>query len=152
MKNEIEIRVRLDDKKATQKKLMDLGWTSEGIKFQREYTDCKPDKSCHKKEKNRRAREDGDSPKRILEKYRQTLSHPKNDVEIGIDSLPFGDYLEIEGSSRDIELIVPELGLSEESRITNAYWIVYSKYCAKQKVEEDHNVVFGELVITRPSK
>jgi len=56
----------------------------------------------------------------IYEKYRS--SYQIGDVEISLDSMPFGDFIEIEGPNEaTIQLIANKLGLTWENRSPSSY-------------------------------
>lgn len=86
----------------------------------------------------------GLTEQRILEKYRQTWikNNSNNNLKIVIDSLTFGNYIELEGKEKDIENMVKDLKLDKEERITLAYWRVYRKYCEKNSLNEEKNLLF----------
>jgi len=90
----------------------------------------------------------GLTEQRILEKYRQAWmdSSGKNSLSIVIDSLNFGDYMELEGKEDDIEDMINSLRLEKEERITLAYWRVYRKYCEKNNLKEEKNILLKEGV------
>lgn len=81
---------------------------------------------------------------RVLEKYRQFWVFSDSDIDLVIDSVPFGDYLEIEGDKDEINRIVNELGLQDEPRVTNAYFVEYAKYCVTNGIEEKQDLIFGK--------
>ena len=56
---------------------------------------------------------------RIFEKLRKKYRYIN--CEICLDKLPFGIYIEIEGSKENIEEVVKDLKLSKNERITKAY-------------------------------
>ena len=86
----------------------------------------------------------GFTDQRALEKYRQFWYLDGNETEIVIDSVPFGDYVEIEGSKADIESLIPKLGLQDSRRVTDAYFVEYANYCKENNIEEKENLVFGK--------
>ena len=55
----------------------------------------------------------------VYEKYRETLTIGK--TKLCIDCMPFGDFLEIEGSKTDIRKLAQDLGMSWDRRITDNY-------------------------------
>jgi len=55
----------------------------------------------------------------VYEKYRETLTMGK--TKLCIDRMPFGDFMEIEGSKADIRNLAQELGMSWDRRITDNY-------------------------------
>lgn len=71
------------------------------------------------------------------EKYRETfvLGH----TELCIDSMPYGDFLEIEGEKSAIVAIAERLGLVWENRITANYLEIF------EKIKEKTNMTFNDL-------
>ena len=65
----------------------------------------------------------GFTKKLIMEKYREKWQLPN--VEVVIDELPFGNYLEIEGEEKDIKLTVGKLGLNLSEGIVDSYWEIW---------------------------
>ncbi|MFO7964228.1 MAG: class IV adenylate cyclase [Desulfobacterales bacterium] len=61
----------------------------------------------------------GFSPVRRYEKYRESLI--LKNTRICIDTMPFGNFIEIEGEKKDIRTIAKHLGFSWENRITANY-------------------------------
>lgn len=59
----------------------------------------------------------------VYEKWRQTFSLP--DAEICIDTMPYGVFLEIEGSKQRIKDIAAHLELSWEKRILSNYLSIF---------------------------
>jgi adenylate cyclase class 2 len=55
----------------------------------------------------------------VYEKYRETLSI--GNTKLCIDSMPFGDFIEIEGGKADIRSLAQDLGVSWDRRITDNY-------------------------------
>ncbi len=55
----------------------------------------------------------------VYEKYRETLTIGK--TKLCIDCMPFGNFLEIEGSKADIRKLAQDLGMSWNRRITDNY-------------------------------
>lgn len=87
----------------------------------------------------------GLTEQRILEKYREIWKKDdEKELSIVIDSLKFGDYMELEGSEDKIDKMVERLGLSDEKRITLAYWRVYRKYCEQNNLKEEKNLLLKE--------
>jgi len=190
MKKEIEVKILLEDKKETQKKLKKIGGKILNLEFQRTFRCWKPDFSFSDKgifprtrqENNRhtftvkvnpegKVKEDnpnrkffkreeyeievsdskelakmlailGFSHQRILEKYRQNWKIDNCDLIITIDSLPFADFMEIEGREEEINQFLKRIEFEEKERITLAYWRVYRKYCEKRGIQEKENLTF----------
>jgi adenylate cyclase, class 2 len=59
------------------------------------------------------------------EKYRTTY-HVDN-VEIVLDEMPYGNFVEIEGHTQDIEKIITRIGLSSAARIAESYTALFAK-------------------------
>jgi adenylate cyclase class 2 len=57
------------------------------------------------------------------EKYRETFTY--QDAEILLDEMPFGPFLEIEGSPQTIRTITSKLGLDFASRLTASYGEIF---------------------------
>jgi len=55
----------------------------------------------------------------VYEKYRETLSIDQ--TKLCIDNMPFGDFIEIEGSKTDIRKLAQDLGMAWDRRITDNY-------------------------------
>jgi len=61
----------------------------------------------------------GFAPVQVYEKYRETFIW--QDVEIVLDELPFGDFVELEGAEPAIKAAAAALALPWDKRITNNY-------------------------------
>ncbi|MCA9875144.1 MAG: class IV adenylate cyclase [Anaerolineales bacterium] len=61
----------------------------------------------------------GFTPVQIYEKYRETFTW--QDVEIVLDELPFGDFVELEGTEPAIKTVAAALELPWEKRVVNNY-------------------------------
>lgn len=77
----------------------------------------------------------GFAPVQVYEKYRETFTW-KN-VEIVIDELPYGDFVELEGPEAAIKTAAADLGLSWDKRITNNYLGLMSAIKAFYKLDFD---------------
>ena len=75
----------------------------------------------------------------IMEKYREKWK--LNNVEIVIDKLPMGTFIEIEGSKKLIKKIIKILGLNFKDRITETYWDLWKKFSKKQGIK-NKNITF----------
>lgn len=84
----------------------------------------------------------GFSKIRIFEKKRQVWELPDKKIGIFIDTLPFAEFIEIEGEKKEIEDMILKLGLGEE-RITKAYWGVYEDYCKENDLEIKNDILFN---------
>ena len=61
----------------------------------------------------------GFAPVQIYEKYRETFTLA--DIEIVLDEMPFGNFVELEGEETAIKTMSAELGLDWRKRINNNY-------------------------------
>jgi adenylate cyclase class 2 len=66
------------------------------------------------------------------EKYRETFTYQA--AEILLDEMPFGPFLEIEGSREMIRTITTKLGLDFESRLTASYGEIFDAIRATYKL------------------
>lgn len=196
---EIEVKIKVEDKKEIQKRLKKLGWTIKDLVFQKTFQNDTPDyslrskgifprtrlESCEGKGRvssfaikiNPRGKFEGETPNddyfrrteysieiedaaemsrmleilgfedvRIWEKYRQIWENKNNkEVEITIDSLPFGDFLEIEGEEKSIEEMMKNLKIEKKERIPLPYWLVYKKWCRENKKTLKKEVTFDNF-------
>jgi len=62
----------------------------------------------------------------IFEKLRQKWVF--DNVEVCLDRLPFGNYIEIEGEKKNIEKMVKLLKLEKSQRITVAYLVLFDEW------------------------
>ncbi len=62
----------------------------------------------------------GLTEQRLYEKYRETWVYGA--VEIVLDEMPFGYFIELEGAENDLKACVAQLQLNWESRILASYW------------------------------
>jgi adenylate cyclase class 2 len=83
----------------------------------------------------------GYSKERIMEKYRSMWKI--NGVEICLDELPFGFFIEIEGDEKKIFEVAENLGLDVSSKIIVTYWDLFEKY-KKEKGIIGKDIVFDE--------
>ena len=79
----------------------------------------------------------GYTKERIFEKFREEWNFPGKKIEITIDELPFGFFLEIEGSPQGIEKTVKLLGLDNKDRIIKAYLRVYDDWRKKRGIKAE---------------
>jgi adenylate cyclase class 2 len=84
----------------------------------------------------------GMSYQRILEKKREAWTQGDWKTIITIDKLPFGTFMEIEGTKKKIEKLIKSLGLENNRRHAVAYWDVYTTYCEEGDIKERKNLVF----------
>lgn len=80
----------------------------------------------------------GFTNKVIMEKYR--LYFKWNNIEISIDELPFGIYLEIKGDDKEIEKLSKQLGFKSKDMIIVTYWDIYDKI----KYEDSNHIQFDK--------
>lgn len=67
----------------------------------------------------------GFEPRQVYEKYRETFR--LGDVEVVLDELPFGRFVELEGSEADIRDAARQLGLPWEERILDNYLLLMAR-------------------------
>jgi adenylate cyclase, class 2 len=79
----------------------------------------------------------GFQPQQTYEKYRETFQI--KDVEIVLDELPFGDFIELEGEETQIRKMAGHLGLEWENRILTNYLALMGL------VKELYNLPFDDL-------
>lgn len=72
----------------------------------------------------------------IYEKYRTT--YRLNDAEIVLDEMPFGHFVEIEGSSEVIEQLIPALGLEGAPRLSASYAALFDRVRHRLKLRMQH--------------
>ena len=81
----------------------------------------------------------GFTKKWVMEKYREKWQWGR--AEIVIDKLPFGSFVEIEGSKKAIEKTAKVLGLNLKERITATYWELWENYRRKRGIKNE-NIIF----------
>lgn len=74
----------------------------------------------------------------IMEKYR--LYFKWNHIEISIDELLFGIYLEIKGEDKEIKKLSRQLGFKNKDMITVTYWDIYDKI----KTKDSNHIQFDK--------
>ena len=85
----------------------------------------------------------GFQPLMIYEKYRTTFTY--KECEIVLDQLPFGYFIEIEGSSvAEIKETAADLGLEWEKRITASYLELFQNLKRNTKLHAQ-NILFAEF-------
>ena len=77
--------------------------------------------------------------KLIMEKYREKWQ--RGSVEIVIDKLPFGYFIEIEGDKKEILKTIKNLELNFQDKITDTYWDLWEDYRKKHRAK-DENIIF----------
>ncbi len=70
----------------------------------------------------------GFQPVMIYEKYRTTYA--LNGVDIALDEMPYGSFVELEGTPEAIEQVVAALGLSLCRRFGESYALLFEYVCA----------------------
>ena len=79
----------------------------------------------------------GFEPQQIYEKYRHT--YELNDVEVVLDELPYGDFVEIEGEEGAIREAAERLDLNWAVRILKNYLALM------QDLRDHHQLAFDDL-------
>jgi adenylate cyclase class 2 len=67
-----------------------------------------------------------------FEKYRETFTY--QGAEIVLDEVPFGVFMEIEGSQDAIRAIVTALGLDFNARLVSSYVDIFDTVCTTYKL------------------
>jgi adenylate cyclase class 2 len=67
----------------------------------------------------------GFAPVQVYEKYRETFQ--LGDVEVVLDEMPFGNFVELEGSESGIRTAVAALGLDWNQRLTTNYLAIMAQ-------------------------
>lgn len=79
----------------------------------------------------------GFAPCQVYEKYRETFS--SGGVEIVLDEMPFGNFVELEGEEAALKLLAKDLGLDWENRILDNYLVIMLH------LKTAHNLPFDDL-------
>jgi adenylate cyclase class 2 len=79
----------------------------------------------------------GFAPLQVYEKYRETFQW--QDVEIVLDELPYGNFIELEGDERGIKTAVAHLNLNWQERILGNYLGMMAQ------LKAHHNLPFNDL-------
>ena len=79
----------------------------------------------------------GFAPVQVYEKYRETFQLAG--VEVVLDEMPFGNFLELEGSEDGIRTAVAALGLDWGKRLTTNYLAIMAQLKAR------HNLPFDDI-------
>jgi adenylate cyclase class 2 len=77
----------------------------------------------------------GFAPVQVYEKYRETLQLEQ--VEIVLDEMPYGNFIELEGSEARIKAAVATLGIDWEKRIITNYLGLMAQMKEKHKLSFD---------------
>jgi adenylate cyclase class 2 len=83
------------------------------------------------------------------EKYRTEYSRPGKRGVITVDETPVGDYLEIEGAPKWIDVTARELGFAPPDYITQSYGALYLKYCRDHGIKPTQ-MIFRPHASTHP--
>lgn len=84
----------------------------------------------------------GYTPHIIYEKYRTT--YQLNDVEIVLDEMPYGNFIEIEGAEPAIETTIIQFGIENETRILQNYLQLFD--AVKSNLQLDfHDLTFANF-------
>lgn len=80
-----------------------------------------------------------------MEKYRQMWKF--DDCDITLDEMPFGVYMEIEGSEDKIIEICNTLGINQQERILETYWELWAKISDEKDIifEGNHNFILKTI-------
>lgn len=76
----------------------------------------------------------------IMEKYR--LIWKLNDTYINLDELPFGIYLEINGSDNQINNVIKILKLDKTKMLNKTYWDIFNQKKQKNEIKQTKNIKF----------
>lgn len=79
-----------------------------------------------------------------MEKYRLKWKY-NDDVELNLDELPFGVFLEIHGNEKDALKTSDELGLSMKNAKKGTYWDIFEEFKKENHISPNiKNIEFGE--------
>lgn len=79
----------------------------------------------------------GFAAQQVYEKYRETFH--LGDVEVVLDEMPFGDFVELEGEEDAIRAAAGRLGLDWEQRIVENYLTLMAR------LKEEHHLDFDDV-------
>ncbi|MEM7111154.1 MAG: class IV adenylate cyclase [Chloroflexota bacterium] len=79
-------------------------------------------------------------PKQIYEKYRETFQ--LGAVEVVLDEMPYGDFVELEGPEADLKPLTAVLQLDWSKRILGNYLLLMAQ------LKAFHNLPFNDLAFT----
>lgn len=79
----------------------------------------------------------GLTEEKAYEKYREVWQH--DGVEIVLDEMPFGNFIELEGTESAIKSFAAELGFSWDKRMAVSYWRLM------QQLKEIYNLKFDDI-------
>lgn len=77
----------------------------------------------------------------IMEKYRQKWSG--QGVEICLDKMPMGNYIEIEGKREAIKEMVAKLSFDLNKKIVATYWDLWREYAKEHNIDNE-NIIFKQ--------
>jgi adenylate cyclase class 2 len=78
----------------------------------------------------------GYHPHLVYEKYRTT--YELDGAEIVLDEMPYGNFVEIEGESAQIEKVVQRLGLGNTPRMAGSYTALFERVKSRLGLTFDH--------------
>ena len=78
---------------------------------------------------------------RIMEKYRAEWRYDDLNLDITIDELPFGFYMEAEGSEESISKYLERINKQGEERIIQTYWSL-NKEWKKSRNSNNEDIIF----------
>lgn len=78
----------------------------------------------------------------IMEKYREKWNF--RNVEIVIDTLPMGTFIEIEGEEENIRKAAQFLGLDFKDKILETYWEIWDEF-RKEKNIQSESITFDMI-------
>ena len=84
----------------------------------------------------------GYTPHIIYEKYRTT--YQLDDVEIVLDEMPYGNFIEIEGAEQAIETTIIQLGIENETRILRNYLQLFASVKSNLQLDA-HDLTFANF-------
>jgi adenylate cyclase, class 2 len=79
----------------------------------------------------------GYAPVQVYEKYRETFT--LEGIEVVLDELPYGDFIELEGDAATIRQLANRLGLDWDKRILTNYLALMAQ------LQAHHNLPFTDL-------
>ena len=79
----------------------------------------------------------GFEPRQVYEKYRETYEIEA--VEVVLDEMPFGDFVELEGDEISIRTVAQQLRLDWDRRILTNYLNLFAS------LKESHQLPFEDL-------
>lgn len=86
----------------------------------------------------------GFAPHQIYEKWREAFNLA--DAQIVMDTLPFGEFIEIEGTPEAVRRIAGQLGLNWRDRVLHTYLEIF------RLLQQDQSLAFNDLTFTNFEK